>query len=87
MTKGTDTINPCVESINHGGIIQLTTVEAGLSKREYFAAMAMQGILAGADTTNNNGIFVNDGYIHYDTVALDAVKISDALIEALNKNV
>ena len=44
----------------------------GLTKREYFAAMAMQGILP-----------VND--IQIDFVAQQAVKFADALISALNE--
>ena len=43
----------------------------GLTKREYFAAMAMQGLLA-------NSLYVGD-------VAISAVGVADALIEALNK--
>ena len=82
MTDGIDLAYPLITG---DGINLEIQYNYGLTKREYFAAMAMQGILAGADTGNSNGIFVNDGYIHYDTVALDAVKISDALINALNK--
>lgn len=45
---------------------------SGLTKREYFAAMAIQGLLA------NGRAFITDNII-------DAVKIADALIEELNK--
>ena len=44
----------------------------GLTKREYFAAMAMQGLLA-----NDSGLITSK--------ARDAVKAADALIEELNK--
>ena len=44
----------------------------GITKREYFAAMAIQGLLA------NGRAFITDNII-------DAVKIADALIEELNK--
>lgn len=44
----------------------------GLTKREYFAVMAIQGLLA------NGRAFITDNII-------DAVKIADALIEELNK--
>ncbi len=47
----------------------------GLTKRELFAAMAMQGILAG-DTDNS---------FTYPIVALGAVHAADALIIALNR--
>lgn len=45
----------------------------GLTKREYFAAMALQGILANNSTTTTE---------YY---AIDAVRIADALIDELNK--
>jgi hypothetical protein len=45
----------------------------GLTKREYFAAMALQGLLATNSTTT----------IEY--YAIDAVIIADALIDELNK--
>lgn len=46
--------------------------QEGLTKREYFAAMAMQGM--SADTTTPHL-----------TIARDAVSMADALIEQLNK--
>jgi hypothetical protein len=46
----------------------------GLTKREYFAAMAMQGLVA-SDTTHELG---------YEDAAKWAVKHADALIAALN---
>lgn len=49
--------------------------EKGLSKREYFAAMAMQGILSNEDNS----------YETAEDKAETAVKSADALIEALNK--
>ena len=45
----------------------------GITKREYFAAMAIQGLLA------NGRAFITDNII-------DAVKIADDLIEELNKS-
>ena len=44
----------------------------GLTKREYFAAMAMQGLLSGP----------RESYIH---LASESVMIADALIKALNE--
>ena len=46
-------------------------IAKGLTKREYFAALAMQGIITKGYT---------NGYI-----AKEAVEIADALIEELNK--
>jgi len=50
--------------------------ELGLTKREYFAAMAMQGRVAN-DYHSPETDFIG--------MALDCVKCADALIEALNK--
>ena len=47
-------------------------ISTGLTKREYFAAMAMQGLLA-----NDSGLITSK--------ARDAVKAAEALIEILNK--
>ena len=48
----------------------------GLTKREYFAAMAMQGYLA---NTNIGGNYLPIEH------AIDSVKLADALIKALNE--
>lgn len=45
----------------------------GLSKREYFAACALQGLLSAADKCDN-----------HPGLSIDAVIAADALIEALN---
>lgn len=50
--------------------------QPGLTKREYFAAMAMQGIIA----NNHHG---PDEYVKQ--AAREAVQYADALIEQLNK--
>jgi hypothetical protein len=47
----------------------------GLTKREYFAAMAMQGLLANHSLTN----------AHDEIIAMTALDAADALINALNK--
>ena len=51
--------------------------QLGLTKREYFAAMAMQGILS-AEADNEEGY-------NYHIAARDAVGCADALIYALNE--
>lgn len=48
--------------------------EFGLNKREYFAAMALQGMLSGSEFFDNGKRF-----------AKLAVQAADALIEELNK--
>ena len=50
--------------------------EFGLTKREYFAAMAMQGLLSADD----------DGFVSFDECARVAVKQADALLKALEEN-
>ena len=49
--------------------------DTGLTKREYFAAMAMQGISANASLTSTS----------FEKIAEWSVKQADALIEELNK--
>lgn len=53
-----------------------TDVSEGLSKREHFAAMAMQGLCANS---------IPGRHHQHDFLATEAVGIADALIEALNK--
>ncbi len=53
----------------------------GLTKRELFAAMAMQGLLTKYET-----MWAGDFPLH-EGVANDAVRSADALIAALNKPV
>lgn len=68
-TNSNEPINP----INRALIYQ----NNGLTKREYFAAMAMQGILSDRD---------NQGYTwNYGAMAADAVKMADELINQLNQ--
>ncbi len=51
----------------------------GLTKRELFAAMAMQGAMA-------DGTYVSDSRSHwFEKVACDAVQMADALIFELAK--
>lgn len=57
---------------NQDGTIQYD-VYLGLTKREYFTALAIQGLCANVESAS-----IAD-------IALSAVKIADALIEALNK--
>lgn len=47
----------------------------GLTKREYFAAMAMQGVIANKDGLD----------IKIERIVQSAVETADALIEELNK--
>ena len=67
VTDGKDTVYPqFIEGIQF----------YGLTKREYFAAMAMQGLIASNDDGAGDRI---------DEVPNYAVAIAEALVEALNK--
>jgi hypothetical protein len=52
-----------------------TGQQAGLTKREYFAAMAMQAFIPESD----------EEYFNYAAIAMHSVYQADALIAALNK--
>lgn len=56
----------------------------GLSKREYFTGLAAQGILASIEQ-DDQLYKVNGGYLHYESVAQDSVRIADALLAELSK--
>ena len=68
MTNGNSEINVIMHPVS--GEVE----NAGLTKREYFAAMAMQGLLAGAGKD-----------LPYADFAEQAVNCADAIIEQLNK--
>jgi len=57
----------------------------GLTKREYFAGLAMQGVLAGNNFSTRNGIFIDDGCIKTVDIAKTATYLADAIIAELNK--
>ncbi len=65
MTNGNDLITPLINTDTEAGHY------SGLTKREYFAAMAMQGLLASGDYTQD--------------IAHSSVECADALISELNK--
>jgi hypothetical protein len=47
----------------------------GLTKREYFAGLAMQGMLSSSDYATST----------WNTVAIEAVEVADALLKELEK--
>lgn len=57
-------------AVNDKGVI----MNNGLTKREYFAASALQGLLVN-----------HAGSVIYQALAVDSVLYADALIEALNE--
>lgn len=55
-----------------------TDQHPGLTKREYFAAMALQGLLANPDTHDPQTALMNEEFL-----AMSAIRIANALITAL----
>ena len=73
-TNGNDTAYVVAEAQNLDG--SWTLASEGLTKKEYFAAMAMQGIIYSDSSTDYlTGLW-----------AKNAVKCADALITALNES-
>lgn len=58
-------------------------LQEGLTKREYFAAMAMQGLLTNLFPTSDNQLCPNEENVKY--MATLSVKASDELLTQLNK--
>jgi hypothetical protein len=72
MTHGSEYVNP---SIADSGQTSRGAQDRGLTKREYFAAMALQGMVA---------VFPGSG-LKFEILGEMAVLQSDYLIEALNQ--
>jgi hypothetical protein len=72
MTHGNDYVNSMVLTND------VKQFHVGLTKREYFAAMAMQGFLSAQKT-------VHLDFLDMICIAEDSVKMTDQLIKALNK--
>ena len=70
MTHGQESAFPEVQELP-----QFNHHSYGLTKREYFAAIAMQGILSNAHSHS----------LSRKEVAISSVEMADALIEELNK--
>ena len=78
MTDGNELVNGHKgwqsQTTAMGGIAMAETSKGGLTKRELFAAMAMQAIRSGGGS-----------YAKWSDLSEDAVAIADALIAELNK--
>jgi hypothetical protein len=74
MTNANDPLHPLSWTSRPDGVPELNTLNKGLTKREYFAAMSLQGLLA-------HGWNVHE----YKDSAIHATKAADALINALNE--
>lgn len=75
-TEPNDYINPQEERTSQYSNVPDTFMSGGLTKREYFAAKAMQGLLAFADP---------GGTSHLNALVSESVEYADRLIEELNK--
>lgn len=78
MDNASTPINPIIleSSVNELGIDEVRDCYGGLTKREYFAGLAMQGMLANDASSN----------IKVDILAQSSVMFSDALLKALKDN-
>lgn len=77
MTNRNDPINSVVQtSTSPYGGERMECTDGGLTKREYFASMALQGMVSrmGIDTSKDKSFVVEN-----------SVKYADMLIEQLNK--
>lgn len=71
---------PAYPTIVYGVGNEVNDTINGLTKREYFAAMAMQGILSGS--TDNHAL-VQGGDFNTPHIALKAVQLADELLKQL----
>ncbi len=76
-TNGNDPINPSPEWVS------TENREHGLTKREYFAAMAMQGLTTNPEFLKTTNHITEEGYLK--SLCESAVNSADALITELNK--
>lgn len=82
MTNGNDSATGFAYSANQAAENGL--IFTGLTKREYFAAMAMQGLLSNV-TVFNGEIQGNHSAENLDFVCKESAYLADALIKALNE--
>lgn len=82
MITGNEPAYPTIEQDNVNGNLIWNTV-AGLTIRQHFAAMAMQGLVANSE---HRKWYKKESYLMpYEIYAEQAVDLADALIKELNK--
>lgn len=80
MKESEKPIYPIVESQNMGfGERAMLCSEIGLTKREYFAAMAMQAIISKYDPKPN--LILSDSAMDY--IAQKSISMADAMFKSL----
>ena len=85
MTNANDPIQSLAWVKSEDGVPELNTTPNGLTKREYFAAMAMQGLTSNSDWVKSMN--VPDDWDEYASrLASASADLADALITALNTN-
>ena len=67
------------EDFEYDGNDQYKVIRNGLTKREYFAAIAMQGLLA------SNNLWVGADDIWEDKVSEQAIKQADSLLQQIKQ--
>ena len=84
-TNPNDPTNPIVEtSTDPYGGSRMECMQGGLTKREYFAAIAMQGLLT--RVPERWGHETDLGITESKRISEESVMIADELIKALNNN-
>ena len=76
-TDGRNSAFPCFDGAG---------IDFGITKREYFAGLAMQGILASVQSVELRQIGKDRSWNVPNVVAKTAVDYADALIDALNED-
>lgn len=80
FTDGTESVHPIVEQVEYGasGMSSMDCTSTGITLRQYYAGLAMQGYMAADPLAANETRTVIQ-------TAEWSVKVADALIAALNK--
>lgn len=64
----------------HNGVF---TISGGMTLREYYAGLAMQGLLANGESPGYAGLAQREGF--HESTAIIAVRMADALIAKLEE--
>ncbi len=75
-----------LRGLNGGEARELTKMLGGVTKREHFAAMAMQGMLANSELMKTIDKSTKSGHDLYPTYASLSLLAADALLAALEES-